>query len=156
MKGECASRRFLAAIALAFGTYGPAPAACDPLVSACLRFDYNEGTMRGKTGAMADRASACCACSVRLLCDTVPHRRTKCDIGALSAREAARRAAFRVRREKKARNSTRPFRYCRPHCTALDGQDFNACVPFVARATALVSNLGRPPPPPGLHVSILL
>ena len=150
------SRRFPAALALAFG-YGRhlllatlrCPPAFDPI--------YNEVTMRGKTGAMTDRASACCACSVRLLCDTVPHRRTKCDIGALSAREAARRAAFRVRREKMARNSTRPFRYCRPHCTALDGQDFNACVPFVARATALCCCKSWPPtPPPVLHVSILL
>jgi hypothetical protein len=114
---------------------GPAPAACDPPVSACLRFDYNEGTMRGKTGAMADRASACCAYSVRLLRATVWQRRTSQEVGSSS--EASSLPCAQERRwhgARRARSGTpdpalhcagqpgfhheRPFR-CTCHCTLL-------------------------------------
>jgi len=103
----------------------PAPAACDPPVSACLRFDYNAGTMRGKTGAMADRASACCACSFRPLRATVRQRRTQ--------RQKAAQAAFTVcGREEAAIDAPVPVLPI-PHCTALDGQDFNACCTSIAQ-----------------------
>jgi hypothetical protein len=109
---------------------------------ACLRFDYNAGTMRGKTGAMADRASACCACSFRPPRATVRQRRTQ--------RKKAAQAAFSVCGREDAAEIDAPVPVLPiPHCTALDGQDFNACCTsiaqdFNARCTPAVAIPGCP------------
>jgi hypothetical protein len=130
-----ASRRFQVPLALAFGTYGRSPGACDPPVP--NRFDYKEGTMRGRAGVMSDSASVCCSCSVGLLRATVRIRR----------KNAARRAPFLVRRREDGTELDAPVPVLpTPYCTALDGQDFNACVPLVARTTALCSCNSWPPP----------
>ena len=69
---------------------------------------------------MADRASACCACSFGPLRATVRQRRTQ--------RKKAAQAAFSVCGREDAAEIDAPVPVLPiPHCTALDGQDFNAC-----------------------------
>jgi hypothetical protein len=123
----------------------PAPAACDPPVSTCLRSDYNEWTMRGKTGAMADRASACCACSVRLLRAIVRHRRTQRN----RATQAASRAAFRVRRREDGTELDAPVPVLPTalHCAGRPGFQRVSPLRCTRHCTLLFATLGRPPPP---------
>jgi hypothetical protein len=151
------ARRFPAPLALAFGMYGPAPAACDPPVSACLRFDYNEGTTRGKTGAMVDRTSAwltapalgafaAFAAFAASGCCAPP-----CGSGGLSARRRGKQRGEQPSmraREKMARSSTRLFRYCRSR-TALRWTariSTRASLSLTRHCTPLLKFLAAPSP----------